>query len=677
MSGPGPSEALPAAQIVIEMRRSCPIDPPLAPRNSFDRGESGCARLIRVLGPGLLVCLLATAGCEEPSPQQRIANAEAHLQRGDTGRAIAELKQVLQAQPNDAAVRLMLGKLYLTSGDLPYAEKELGRARALGPASAELMAALGELWLKQGRPEQLLSELQPQEDWPQEARIAVHRLRARALAALGDLAGAGRAYEAMLHIAPDNVDARIGLVRIAMRAEDADASERMLAEALQIAPYHPTLLGLRGDLAFQRGAYADAADDYRRQLKAAPDSVAARLALAQALIAAGDYAAADALLDEFLAERPGNGLANYLRAASAFQTGDAEAVERHSERALDAMPTHAPSMFLLAAGSYALGRLEYAHWHLERVLARQPDHAPAQRLLAATDQQLALSARDDVDPLREGERLFRVDLASVQGVGPDADWTGQPEAADAGRLARAGDHVGAGNILGTLESGAPDSPALLELRGGLALLAGRPLAAVRAFEAAQERSPAAVLARKLALAQWRAGQRATSEATLEAWLTRVPDDFETQLTLADLHLAAGRPAATRQILTRVVTARPDDVTALNNLAWALLEEGRAAAARPLAERALRLAPHEPSVSDTLARALIELGEPDRAVELLRRATRAETSFPAIEVRLAQALAERGDQEEARSILRRLLVGAQTLPEHDQAAAQALLRDLGG
>jgi cellulose synthase operon protein C len=675
MIGPGPIKAFGAPRITVEPRRSVPIDQARPRRSPGDRGDG--ARLIRVLGPGLLMCLLAVAGCEEPSPQQRIENAEAYLQRGDPRRAIAELKQVLQEQPDDAGVRLMLGELYLTSGDLPSAEKELARANKLGLASAGLMAALGELWLKQGRREQLLRELQPRETWPQDARIAVYRLRARASAGLGDFAGARRAYGTVLQIAPDDVDARINLVRVAMRADDRGASELLLAQALHLAPEHPTLLGLRGDLAFQRGAYTDAVGDYRRQLEAAPDSVAARLALAQALIAAGDYAAADAVLEEFLAERPGNGLANYLRAASAFQSGDADALQRHSERALDAMPRHMPSMFLLGAGSYALGRLEYAHWLLEEVLARQPDHVPAQRLLAATDQQLALATPDDVDPWLESERLFRVDLASVQSIQPAADWTGQTEAAEAGRLARAGDHVAAAKILAALESAASDSPGLLELRAGLALLAGRPVAAARAFEAAQQETPAAVLARKLALAQWRAGQRAASQATLEAWLTRAPDDLETQLTLADLHLAVDRPAAARQLLTRVVAARPDDATALNNLAWALLDEGRAAAARPFAERALRLAPHEPRVIDTLALALSELGELDRAVELLQRAARAEIRGPGIEVHLAQALARRGDHQEARGILRRVLVDPTGLTERDLVAAQALLDDLGG
>ena len=82
------------------------MDDPAPPRGS---SRAGCARLTRALGSGLLLCLLAISACEQPSPQQRIENAKANLQR-DTQRAIAELKQVLQEQPDDAGVRLMLGR---------------------------------------------------------------------------------------------------------------------------------------------------------------------------------------------------------------------------------------------------------------------------------------------------------------------------------------------------------------------------------------------------------------------------------------------------------------------------------------------------------------------------------------------------------------------------------------
>jgi tetratricopeptide (TPR) repeat protein len=630
------------------------------------------------LVPGLMVCLLAVSSCEEPSPQQRMENAQALLQRGNPELAIAELKRVLQQEPDHAEVRLLLGKIYLTRGDLPYAEKELERAGALGLASAELPLTLGELWLKQGRHEHLLRELNARGDWPQDARIAIHELRARAFLGLDDFEGARQSYEAILRVDPDNVDARIDLVRLAMRADDPGAGELVLTDAFEVAPDHPTLLGLGGDLAFRRGAYSDAVGRYRRQLEAAPDSLVTRLALAQALIAAGDYPQADALLDGLLAERPENGLANYLRATSALHTGQAEAVQQHGERAAAAMPDHVPSLFLVAAGSYALGRFQYAQLMLEQVLAREPDHGPARQLLAAAKGQLALSQSDAADLKLGGEALFRVDLAAVQSIDPEAG-SGLDGAAlaQAGQLARAGDLSGAVEILSRLEQAAPDSPALLELRGGLALLAGRAGAAAAAFEAAREQTPAAALARKLALAKWQAGEHAASRATLEAWLAHSPDDVETRLALADLHLAAGRPAAAREQLTRVVSARPDAVVALNNLAWVLLEEGRAAAARPFAERALRLAPDEPRVMDTLALVLSELDELDQAVALLRQAAQAETSAPAMEVHLAQVLARRGEAEEARAILRRLLAAPQSLSGTDRLDARVLLHELSG
>jgi tetratricopeptide (TPR) repeat protein len=638
----------------------------------------GYARLVLVIAPGLMACLLSVSSCEEPAPQQRVENAQALLERGNAELAIAELKRVLQEQPDDAGVRVMLGQIYLTGGDLPYAEKELERAHSLGLRSPELMLTLGELWLKQRRPEHLLGALSPQDDWPQGARIAAQELRARAFLRLDDIAGARSAYEAILRIDPDSVDARIELVRLAVRADEPAAGEPVLRDALRIAPRHPTLLGLSGDLAFRRAAYADAIAHYRRQLEADPESLAARLALAQALIAAGEYPQADGLLDEFLAVRPDNGLANYLRATSALHTGQTAAVQEHAERAVAAMPDHVPSLFLVAASAYALGRFEQARAHLEKVLAQQPDHGPAERLLAAAKGQLALARPANVDLALEDERRFRVDLAVVESAGPQGQGGMDLAAiAEAGRLARGRDHGAAAELLAQLEAAAPDGPALLELRGGLALLAGRAGAAARAFEAAHQLAPAATLARKLALARWQAGERAGSLRTLEAWLADHPEDLETHLALADLHLAAGRLQAARRHLAPVVAARPDAVVALNNLAWVLLQEGQPAAARPFAERALRLAPEEPRVMDTLALVLAELDQLDRAVALLQRATRVENAPPALEVHLAQTLTRRGDTEAARAILRRLVADPDALSAHERVEAQSLLRELSG
>lgn len=637
------------------------------------------ARRSRFLKAALAAALVGLASCDDQiAVEQRVANAQILQQKGDLLGAIGELKQALRETPDDPGLRLMLGKLYLSGSDLPYAEKELGRARALGLTSPELMLALGELWLRQRRAPEVLDQITPQHSWPDDARVAALDLRARALLRLDDFDGARRAYRAMLDVDPGNLGARIGLIRTAMRAGDPDAGE-LLADALSVAPDHARLLGLGGDLAFQHRQYADATEMYRKRVAAVPHSVTARLALAEALIAAGELAEANALIDQILAERPGNGLANYLRAAAAFQGGDLDLARIHSERAVEAIPTHVPSMFLAGASNYALGRLEAAHWNLEKVLAREPDHAPAKKLLAATNQQLDIARSGAQEVSEADERMFRVDLAVVDGADPGGASGGLPyaELAEAGRLARARDHAGAGRILARLERAARGDAAVLELRGCLALLAGRSRPAIADFRAAFERSPTARRARKLALAQWQAGEPSASEATLETWLASMPDDLDTRLTLAELYLARERPAAAAGHLMKVVIARPTDATALNNLAWALLENGQPRAARAYAERAVVAAPYEPRAMDTLALVLTELGELDRAVTLLERASLAEAADPAIEAHLAQALAKRGDRDQAVAILRRLLAAPGALAERDQAAAEALFQELGG
>ena len=156
----------------------------------------------------LLPFLIALTGCDEISAEQRIENAQAFMQQGAPHLAIAELKHALQEAPDDARLRLMLGKLCLSGGDLPYADKELSRARALGLESPDLMLAQGELWLRQQRPERLLDELVPGPGWPDDAQAAALGLRARASLSLDDLAGARGAYQALLELHPDSVAAR-------------------------------------------------------------------------------------------------------------------------------------------------------------------------------------------------------------------------------------------------------------------------------------------------------------------------------------------------------------------------------------------------------------------------------------------------------------------------------------
>jgi cytochrome c-type biogenesis protein CcmH/NrfG len=96
--------------------------------------------------------LVVLAGCSRMhSDNQLMTEAQQFMAKGETKAAVIQLKNVLQQTPSNGGARLMLGKLYLDSGDVMSAEKELRRALELGANSGDVMPSLGRSLLLQGQ----------------------------------------------------------------------------------------------------------------------------------------------------------------------------------------------------------------------------------------------------------------------------------------------------------------------------------------------------------------------------------------------------------------------------------------------------------------------------------------------------------------------------------------------
>ena len=97
----------------------------------------------------LLVALMSGCGADI-SPEQRVERARGAMDSGEIRTAIIELKNALQAEPNNGSARLLLGQAYARAGDGASAQKELGRARELGVSEADLQPWLAKAQLLQG-----------------------------------------------------------------------------------------------------------------------------------------------------------------------------------------------------------------------------------------------------------------------------------------------------------------------------------------------------------------------------------------------------------------------------------------------------------------------------------------------------------------------------------------------
>ena len=600
----------------------------------------GATGLIRTLS--VLILSLIVSSCDATSSSERMNRARQFLDHGRPNGAIVELKKVLQENPQDGAARRLLGTAYLRLERLSDAEKELAQALELGEEPVAVTLDLGRVWLRQGDFRRVLGNLQVEPDWPAAAQAEALILRAAAHLALGESEDARRSYTSALSIAPDHAEAAVGLVRVAVQGGDTTDIRATLDQALRVAPNHPYLLGLTAGFAFENGDYAAAATAYRAQLAVAPDSIAARLGLAQSLLAKGEDTAAGAELDEILSRVPAHPTALYLRAIVNHRRGDFAAARADSLVALDALPNHEPSMAIAASANYELGRWREARWYADTILRHNPRHDTARQLSEAAGR--ALSAADGASAPQAARQPIDEDLA-LFGI--------RRETAE----------VGAGT------SETPDA----ERDGLAALFEGREAEAIGPLERALTQQPGEQAVLRLALAHYRAGAEVRARVVMEQWLDHHPGDASVRRALATLHIRNFSWDRALPHLRILAEAEPRDAGTLNNLAWIMLGQGESAEALVLAERAIALAPDDPRVMDTFALALLQTGAVDRAVDLLRRAAASDVGPPEIRLHFAQALLRHGNRDEARSVLKDIVASGETVEA--RRSAEVLLLTL--
>lgn len=282
----------------------------------------------------LVVAALALVGCggarsreakgvdaglprANPVAVQRMVEGVAASKDAKTrARAIALLREAVQADPNLWEARFDLGVVLAVDGDLASAEDELARTAQIAPDREDVALALAEVRRRRGSYKEAVAGLEAfAEKHPAatEARVrlvkalrdAGQNKKAVAVArdvlvrkpgdanALSELAlchlGSGERETAQLLVKQaldvDPKSARAhraqGLVHLAW-GDDAQAFASF-QKAAQLDPHDTASRLAMGAVLLRAGAYAKAAEQYRNALAASPDETTAQIGLAAAL----------------------------------------------------------------------------------------------------------------------------------------------------------------------------------------------------------------------------------------------------------------------------------------------------------------------------------------------------------------------------------------------------------
>jgi len=324
-----------------------------------------------------LVALLALAvsGCSGVSDQanydKKLVAANSFLQQGQLESALIQAQNLIEADPKRAEPYKVAGLGYFTAGDFDRAAQFLAKSIELGNQDPMVQYKRIDALLRLGRhdaAEQILSRFD-------DATAVAEILRLKGDLALyrNEQTQASKFYKLALEQESNNSASLLGLALIANASKDAEATERLLQDAIDSKVDFTQALLFKGYYLLNRrepeqaeAAFSQALSGLGRFDIMTNDKYRALQGLSKALLNQGRGEAA-LTYTKMMAKSPqGKVQARIKDAVEAYQAGDVEAAQADFESVLQLAPGHQMSHLALGMMKLKAGDVEAA----ERLLSK-------------------------------------------------------------------------------------------------------------------------------------------------------------------------------------------------------------------------------------------------------------------------------------------------------------------
>jgi len=520
-------------------------------------------------------------------------------QRGDLSAAEADLQSLLKAHPNDVAALGLLGVVLDTEKNYSGADTAYRRALGLAPHSTDLLNNYG-----------------------------------NHLLALGDAAGAAKAFSQVVALDAHHPNANLQLARMALGRKQASEALACLNRLPAQQASSPAIALIR-----LQALYLDKQTRVADQLLATLETPEAerdsrlQFSTGLALAAVGQYPQAEAFFSRVLEAVPGNFDVLYNLGLAASRAKDYDRAREALVSALAQRPEDADVLYGLAVVQIALKQRESAIELLAKAARVAPERAEIQLLLARTttdigffkDSLQAWNRYLQLAPNDESARRDRGYVAAVLGdyaLGiPDLAAYVQKHPADA---------IGHYD-LGMAETINDPNEALVEIN--------------RALDIKPDFVPAIYYR---GLLKYQGGNAQAALVDLEHANRVLPGNATILDRLGQTYLALGRSAEAAEALRRAVDLAPRDARTVFHYARALASAGQPAQAKVMMARFRELGP-DPSrrrggLVDFLSLSPQEQNAHFR--ERIKQAAQEEKTNAAIQIEYLQLLIADSQMEQA-------------------------------
>jgi tetratricopeptide (TPR) repeat protein len=592
-----------------------------------------CNPRIRGLGALLLAALLLSS-CSNPETEK-----VRHVQRGDEyaaekrdAFAVVEYASAVKLDPKFGEARFKLAQTYERMNNLRAAFPEYIRAADALPDDRDAQLKATQVLLLSEQFEDAKARVAPLlTKNPKDVEALL--LRANAMAALRDPAGAIAEIEEALKISPGNSQALLNLGAVRMQSGEAKEAEAAFRQAIALEP----------------------------------SSVDAKLALANFLWAAERAPESEATLKEVLAKEPQHLLANRMLGMLYLATRRVKEAEQPLKVVAEASKAPVARLQLadyyasvgrikdavslltplstdpatfpeaeprLAALDYAEGRVAEAHKRLDAVLSRGPQNAPVLVLKAQW-----LTTENKLD-----EALDRAKAA----VAADP-LSAAAHFALGGVHDRRRETLEAANSYTEVLRLNPRAVAAQVELSRLSLTSGDGATALRYAQEARQAEPSSLDARvALARSLVAAGNLARAEAEVGELLKLAPNAAVVHAVNGTLLASRNNAAAANTAFERALELSPGFLEALGGLTYLDLVARTPARAIARLEPEIAKQPVSAPLLALLARAQSAAGDQAKAEQTLRRAVSGDPRFTSGYAMLGQLYIQQRRLDEARA-----------------------------
>ena len=662
---------------------------------------------------GLTAAALLLAGCGAQSVDDLMSQADDLREQGRFESAIADYREVLEQEPDNAEARFGVGAAQLRLGDYGRAASSLERARDGGISAERVDPLLARALLWDGQYDAVHRKVDSENLTDASAQAEVLALRGEAHRQEGFEGEARERFRAALEMDENNVTALVGMSRLAAAMERPDDARTFAERAVAADEESPAAWLATANAARLEQRQEEALDAYARGLDlpvtdlSAQEQFNARGQYVQMLLGADRRDDARDEVDTMLRQGSRHPYANYLAGLMAYGDDDLSNAVEHLQTVLSVTQENPPAQTLLAAIRIRQEQYNQAVSLLRDVVSAQPANAQARAMLATAyrgagqdrranevlaegmryvgdDSQalaiLAQAAGDDVDGVIENLRAraetnpefrpaqlrFAQALVGRGEFEPAMGMLEQPGIAEgddeimrrqflALAALRSGDTERAVREAESLTGEHPDNSAAYNLAGGIYMALERYEDAGGAFDRARELDPdsaqVAFNQGLLALAEERLDDAVEH---LERGLEGSPETFTALMSLAQAERQRGNPEAALAALERAIDAEPDAIQPRVAMAQVHANNDDLDAALSAIDAAVQRAPNNANVLGIQGGLRLQAGQAEAAVESLQAAVAAEPDSAQYRFQLARAQDAAGQNDRAIETLESLV-----------------------